>query len=163
MPYQLRALSSSVSRCAPERSTTTVSGGGSNAAAASLSRQRKRTSAPLSAASSFGTNAGSEPLRRGSSASAPSPASESEPSATSSRPGWARTRSSVSCPEYPPLPRMAALFMMRTIQRGANYAAGSSGPSPDGRAAAPDASPCADRDRGARPQPAEQRHELCVG
>ena len=47
-------------------------------------------------------------LSRGSSAVACCPASESEPSACSSSSGWARTRSSVSCPAYPDAPIMAA-------------------------------------------------------
>ena len=56
----------SASRCAPERSTTTASAGGSSAAARSWSRQQKTSSAPAASASSFVTNAGSEPFSRGS-------------------------------------------------------------------------------------------------
>ena len=55
-------------------------------------------SAPEAAASSFGTKAGSEPFRRTSSAEADEPASESEPSATTSSSGWRSARSRVSCP-----------------------------------------------------------------
>ncbi len=56
------------------------------------------TSAPAASASAFVTTGGSEPFRRTSSAEAPLPASESEPSATTSSSGCESTRSSVSWP-----------------------------------------------------------------
>ena len=78
--------------------------GGRLELALSSSRQQKTSSAPAASASSFGTK---REGRRGRSARAAGrarrrlPASESEPSATSSSSGWASTRSSVSCPENP--------------------------------------------------------------
>src|SRR5690348_9500345 len=123
IPYQRSATASSRSRCAPERSTTTPSSGGPNAAASSWPRQRKSTSAPLAAASAFETKAGSDPFSRGSSVWAGLPACESEPSASTSIEGCPSRRSSVSCPVYPAVPRIAAVgicvlcTIVQTMQR----------------------------------------------
>src|SRR4029079_18478966 len=84
-PYHSSYPAGSVSRCAPERSTTTPREGGSSAAAASWERQRKVRSASQASAAAFvisrGTRLPPLRLRRGPSAVASRPASESEPTA----------------------------------------------------------------------------------
>ena len=99
------------------------------------------TSAPEAAASSFETKAGSEPFRRTSSAEAGRPASESEPSATTSSSGWREqpverllARCSRSSRGSPAVGMLLIMHIVHIMQRHATAPHSSSRTAPSSRA-----------------------------